>query len=164
MNELQRILVGNAAAAPPSHILEGLNEKLVHRKPAGAPHSIYEETWHIAYWLEMSLDWIGGTPTPYPSSASDGFPTVLDMENETWPALHARVLEGLEKTTAAAGETSQLNVLVHCPSQPGYAERSMTVREQLENLGAHNAYHFGRIVLLRQLMGCWPPPSGGDTW
>jgi hypothetical protein len=31
--------------------------------------------------------------------------------------------------------------------------RMMTVREQLESLGAHNAYHFGRIVLLRQLLG-----------
>jgi hypothetical protein len=40
----------------------------------------------------------------------------------------------------------------------------MTVREQLESLGAHNAYHFGRIVLLRQLMGLWPPPSGGFSW
>jgi hypothetical protein len=29
--------------------------------------------------------------------------------------------------------------------------RVMTVREQLESLGAHNAYHFGRIVLLRQV-------------
>jgi hypothetical protein len=40
----------------------------------------------------------------------------------------------------------------------------MTVLEQLENLAAHNAYHLGRIVLLRQLLGAWPPPSGGDSW
>jgi len=40
----------------------------------------------------------------------------------------------------------------------------MTIREQLESLAAHNAYHFGRIVLLRQLAGAWPPASGGFTW
>ena len=40
----------------------------------------------------------------------------------------------------------------------------MTVREQLESFAAHNAYHLGRVVLLRQLMGIWPPPSGGLTW
>jgi len=40
----------------------------------------------------------------------------------------------------------------------------MTVREQLENLAGHNAYHFGRIVLLRQLGNSWPPPSGSFTW
>jgi hypothetical protein len=38
------------------------------------------------------------------------------------------------------------------------------VREQLESFAAHNAYHFGRIVLLRQMLGSWPPPSGGLTW
>ena len=26
------------------------------------------------------------------------------------------------------------------------------------------AYHLGRIVLLRQLLGAWPPASGGFTW
>jgi len=40
----------------------------------------------------------------------------------------------------------------------------MTVREQLESLVAHNAYHFGRIVLLRQLLRSWPPVSGGFSW
>ena len=37
-------------------------------------------------------------------------------------------------------------------------------REQLESLATHNAYHFGRICLLRQLCGAWPPASGGDSW
>ena len=40
----------------------------------------------------------------------------------------------------------------------------MTVGEQLESFAAHNAYHFGRIVLLRQMLGSWPPPSDGLTW
>jgi len=38
------------------------------------------------------------------------------------------------------------------------------VRDQLISLASHNAYHFGRIVLLRQLMQSWPPTSGGFTW
>jgi hypothetical protein len=59
---------------------------------------------------------------------------------------------------------SRLDVEVRCPSRPGQPTRTMTVREQLESLGAHNAYHFGRIVLLRQLLGLWPPPSGGFSW
>jgi len=63
-----------------------------------------------------------------------------------------------------ARNASLLEVEVRCPSRPDQPTRIMTVREQLESLGAHNAYHFGRIVLLRQLKGLWPPPSGGDTW
>ena len=42
--------------------------------------------------------------------------------------------------------------------------RSSAPEEQLESFAAHNAYHFGRIVQLRQMLGSWPPPSGGLTW
>ena len=45
-----------------------------------------------------------------------------------------------------------------CSPRPGNPVRIMTVREQLESLAAHNAYHFGRIVLLRQLRQAWPFP------
>ncbi len=31
-------------------------------------------------------------------------------------------------------------------------------------LMGHNSCHLGQIVLLRRLLGSWPPPSGGDTW
>ena len=34
----------------------------------------------------------------------------------------------------------------------------------LEVLALHNSYHLGQIVLLRRILGAWPPPSGGDTW
>jgi uncharacterized damage-inducible protein DinB len=31
-------------------------------------------------------------------------------------------------------------------------------RNALECLVSHNAYHMGKIVLLRQLLGVWSPP------
>ena len=164
MNELQNIFIGQAAAAPPAHILEALTDAQVHARPAGAPLSIYDEVWHVAFWAEMTLDWIGGKATPYPASASEGFPTESHKQGEDWPALRARLMRGLEALAAAAGDLARLDLIVDCPSQPGFAARPMTVREQLENTGAHNAYHLGKIVLLRQLLQCWPPPSGGDTW
>src|SRR5580658_1778887 len=54
MNELQRILIGDGVGAPPSHVLEAIDEELARRRIAGAPHSIYEEVWHLAFWLELS--------------------------------------------------------------------------------------------------------------
>lgn len=164
MNELQRILLGDAAAAEPARIVAGLSPAQVHHKPAGVPRSIYEELWHLAFWLEISLDWIAGRPVPYPASAADGFPTVLDMERELWPELAARFLRGLDQASAAAGDAARLDAPIQCPSVPGQPIRTMSVREQLENLGAHNAYHLGRIVLTRQLLGAWPPAGGGFTW
>ncbi len=164
MSELAQVLIGDSYAAPPSHILEGLTDELAHSVPAGSPHSIYEELWHITFWQQVTLDWISGIETPFPARPADGFPTVLDAEREYWGGLCARFFEGAEKAAAAARDETRLEVPVRCPSRPGQPVRVMTVREQLESLGAHNAYHLGRIVLLRQLLGAWPPKSGGFSW
>ena len=164
MNELQRVLVGDAAAAAPEQVVRGVTEERSRRRPAGSPRSLYEELWHVTFWLERSRDWIGGKPTPYPASAVDGFPTVLEMERESWAELVQRFLRGLERAAEAAGEAARLEGPVECPSVPGEPMRTMTVREQLENLGAHNSYHLGRMVLLRQMLGAWPPEGGGFTW
>jgi uncharacterized damage-inducible protein DinB len=164
VNELEQILVGDGYAAAPDHILEGLAEDLVHRKPEGAPHSIYEELWHVAFWQQVTLDWIRGVETPFPVSPSDGFPTVLDMERESWAQLCGRFFNGAQQGAAAARDENWLARRVRCPSRPGKPVRTMTVLEQVENMAAHNAYHLGRIVLLRQLLGAWPPRSGGFSW
>ena len=164
VSELKEALAGDSAFTPVTHILEGLAEELVHKAPQGAPHSIYEELWHIAFWQEMTLDWIAGLETAYPASPRDAFPTAPDMEKENWGQLCERFFAGLGLAADAAEDEARWNVQVRCTSRPGELVRRMTVREQLESLAAHNAYHFGRIVLLRQLLGAWPPPSGGFSW
>jgi uncharacterized damage-inducible protein DinB len=164
VNELERSLIGNSAAAPPAHILEGLGPDLAHRQAAGAPRTIYEELWHIAFWQQMTLDWIRGQETAYPEQASTGFPTAADAERESWEALCRRFFASLRESAEATRDAAWLERVIRCPSPPGAPVRTMTVREQLESLSAHNAYHFGRIVLLRQIHGSWPPASGGDSW
>jgi uncharacterized damage-inducible protein DinB len=164
MSELAELLVSDGAFARPAQILEGLTQELAHKVPAGAPHSIYEELWHVAFWQQVTLDWIAGVETPYPASPRDGFPTLLDAEKEYWEQLCERFLAGADRAAEAAGDPARVNVDVRCPSRPGQPVRVMAVREQLENMAAHNAYHLGRIVLLRQLLGVWPPAGGGFTW
>lgn len=164
MNELEQILVSDGYAAPPAHIIDTLSDELAHQKPLGAPHSIYEELWHICFWQQVTLDWVNGIETPFPASPADGFPTVLEMERESWPQLCERFLTGAERGAAMTRDESRLTRSVRCPSRPGNPTRTMTVREQLENMAAHNGYHLGRVVLLRQLLGWWPPPKGGFTW
>ena len=160
MNELARAIIGNSAAAPAKNILEAIPDSAAHTKPAPAiPHSIYEEVWHMAFWQDLTLDWIQGHPTPRPKSSTDSFPADT---NEPWNALQSRFLAGAESAAAFANDTAGLETLVHCPADPAQPRpETMTVREQLESLAAHNAYHLGRIVLLRQLLNIWPPPSGG---
>lgn len=167
--ELEETLVGESYAASPSHILEGLaddrrGEQLVHLKPTGAPHSIYQELWHICFWQQVTLDWNSGIETPFPASSADGFPTVQDMEREPWDKLCERFFIGANAAANDTRDDVRLNRMVRCPSRPPHPVRVMSVREQLESLAAHNAYHLGRIVLLRQLLGTWPPTSGGFSW
>lgn len=174
--ELQRILIGDGVGAPPSHILEAVDDAMAHARLPGLPHSIYEEVWHLAFWMELSLDWIAGRPTPYPEHASGGFPPsrttsgsslVVGLGSaapESWAALKDRFLRGIETAAAIAGDPSRLDALVACPSRSPAEPRVMPVRDQVDGIASHNAYHLGRIVAMRQIVGGWPPPSGGDTW
>jgi len=163
MVELALALNGDSAAAPPSHILENLDSEMALRIVAGAPHSIYAEVWHAAFWQEITLEWLRGVETPCPERAALGFPSEEQVRAESWADLCRRFLAGAEKAATIANCTDTENVVV-CPSPAGKPARKMTVRDQLESLAAHNAYHLGRVVLLRQILGSWPPPSGGFTW
>jgi uncharacterized damage-inducible protein DinB len=31
-------------------------------------------------------------------------------------------------------------------------------------MAQHNSHHTGQVIVLRQMMAIWPPPSGGLTW
>jgi uncharacterized damage-inducible protein DinB len=164
MNELAKALIGNSAFAPASNILQAVSASVAHEKPStkagSASHSIYDEVWHMAFWQDVTLDWVQGKPTPYPVHASEGFP--VDA-SELWDDLRERFLAGTQNAAAIANDTERLEVTVACPRH-NEPQRTMTVREQLESLAAHDAYHLGRVVLLRQLLGTWPPPDGGDSW
>jgi uncharacterized damage-inducible protein DinB len=164
INELERALVADSAFAPPSHILEDISDDLAHKTIPGTPHTIYAELWHITFWQQITLDWISGIETPNPEYASQGFPSQRDVNHESWSQLCARFFNGNRQAGSAARDMGRLDQSIRCPSPAGHPTRTMTVREQLESLAAHNAYHLGRIVLLRQLNHSWPPPSGGFTW
>ena len=166
MNELAQALIAESYALPPSHILEGLTDDLAHRKLPNAPHTIYAELWHMAFWQQITLDRIAETETRYPTDPSEGFPK--DPEpgtgQESWEQLHHRFLEGVNQAAAITQDTARLEHPIRCLSAPGHPVRIMSIRDQLISLAAHNGYHLGRIVLLRQLLQSWPPPSGSFTW
>ena len=162
MNELAQALIAESYAAAPSHILEGLTDDLVHHELPNVPHTIYAELWHIVFWQQLSLNWIAGLETAYPKSPSDGFPQ--NPSTESWEQLRLRFFQGAEQAAAAAQDTTRLDHPIRCTSYRDAPTRTMSVRDQLTSLAAHNAYHLGRIVLLRQLLQAWPPASGGFTW
>lgn len=160
MNELAKSLISTSAFAAPKSILQAITDAATYTTPFPTTHSIYDEVWHMAYWQEISLDWIEGKPTPVPEHAAEGFPTDT---SEPWDALRERFLAGTQNAAAISNDHDKLDVVVACPTI-GDDTRTMTIRDQLISLAAHNAYHLGRVVLLRQLMNLWPPPDGGYSW
>jgi hypothetical protein len=90
MNELEQVLIGDSAHTPPDILLEDLASEAAHRAVAGAPRTIYEELWHIAFWRQVTLDWVRGIETAYPMHASAGFPAAGDVEKEDWDRLCQR--------------------------------------------------------------------------
>jgi hypothetical protein len=109
MNELAQALIAESYAAPPSHILEGLTDDLAHRELPDDPHTIYAELWHLAFWQQITLDWIAGIETPYPNQPSDGFPK--KSHTEPWEQLRHRFLHGAEQAAAAAQDTPSASTI-----------------------------------------------------
>src|SRR5215469_4798837 len=111
MNELAQALIAESYAAPPAHILEGLTDDLAHRQLPRVPHTIYAELWHLAFWQQITLDWIAGTETPYPNQPADGFPGNASAQpaDESWEQLRQRFLRGTEQAAAAAEDASRLD-------------------------------------------------------
>ena len=157
MTALPQLLTGEGAHAKARSILEAIELKQLGVRPDVAPHSIYEELWHTVYWQDLFLEVMSGGDRVTPPHASDTWPKHQAPENLKEARDLARsFLEGINRATVFASASEGLD-----KSARG---GKSTVRSLLESLLAHNSYHLGRIVLLRQLIGIWPPPSGGDTW
>ena len=110
MNELAKSLIADSAFAPPKNVLQALPDQAAHAKTqtdhGSAPHSIYAEVWHMAYWQDISLDWVQGKPTPVPEHAAEGFPSGT---SESWDNLRDRFLAGTQN--AAAIQAHAVSVL-----------------------------------------------------
>jgi uncharacterized damage-inducible protein DinB len=161
-NELQRLLIENAAFTPPPRIVDSVPPAARTNRPPGMPHSIAEELWHIVFWQDHFLRWARQEQLDYPAHADSGWQSLETVDDEEWDALTRRFLLGLDQAVVLASEPgldSRYSSLVE-PNTSG----PITMSELLTNIAVHNAYHLGRIVQLRQVLGCWPPPGGGDTW
>lgn len=137
--------------APREALLRGLSLEQVSAVPVGAPHSIYQELWHVTTVLRMSLDDGRVALESWPLEAH--FPeSSAPVTESDWRDLVAGYLSAASELVSRSKEPGWLE-----SPDPGYERFGMTWRDALEFLAVHSAYHFGRIVLLRQLLGAWPP-------
>lgn len=153
------LLVDTVPYLSPRHALEGLAPDVAGRRVSGASHSIAEIVAHLAFWQDWFCGRCDGTAGPMPAAAAMGWP-VPDAGG--WDAVRQRFLDGLERlaTIGSTGDPQRrLDPSIEFPSIATY-----TVEEVVVHVSNHNAHHLGQIVLLRQLLGAWPPPAGSYTW
>jgi uncharacterized damage-inducible protein DinB len=147
-------ITGKGAHVEAKPALERLDWKSAGSKPEGAPHSIFQLVNHLVYWQEWVLKWLSGKKPTVPKHASGSWPgRVRPASAKDWQQTVKRFLSGLDKLEG------HLNGADLCVKKG-----EMSRLEMIQPLVLHNSYHLGQVVLLRQMLGKWPPPSGGLTW
>lgn len=127
-------------------LLSGLTLEQVTLRPEGVAHSIYDELWHLVGYQQSIL--APGGPPP-----GDLFPTAAPEHESQWQELVELFLAGA-RTAAALG---QAPARLAAEVEPG-----VTLADELHCVAVHNAYHFGRIVALRQRIGAWPATAAAE--
>ena len=129
-----------------AHLLSGLTFEQVTLRPPGASHSIYEELWHLVGYQQSVLERNDPAAEFYPSAAPE--------HEHQWHDLVRVFLDGA-RTAAALG---------HSPERLAReVEPGVTLADELNSVAVHNAYHFGKIVALRQRIDAWPPTAISDA-
>jgi uncharacterized damage-inducible protein DinB len=144
MNNLEHLfLVGEFPER--ARLLSALSLEQVTLRPDGASHSIYEELWHLVGYQQSILE--PGGPV------GDHYPTAPPEHEDQWHDLVRLFLDGARAAAALGQAPERLAVEV----APG-----LTLGDELNSVAVHNAYHFGKIVALRQRIGAWPPTAAAD--
>ncbi len=151
--------VGSALSGKGSHVatkdvFAGLDWEAAGAQPEGAPHSIFQLLNHMSYWQEWVVKWLDGENPPVPKHASGGWPGNTSPAS---PKEWQRAVRGFRSGLAKLDRQSRAADLL--------ATRGKHSRlGMLQSLASHTSYHAGQVVVLRQMLGAWPPPSGGLTW
>jgi uncharacterized damage-inducible protein DinB len=161
-SELTQLLRGRGAHADPLACIEDLTPEVAVRQVDGFPHSIFALVYHINYWMDYELRRVNGKKPAYPEHAAASWPS--QAETGEWPTVAKRCRQLLDRYAALAkspSEEMQRNIEA---TYPGHLNLASSLSAVLWQIVAHNSYHVGQIVMLRQALGVWPPPQGGDTW
>lgn len=151
--------IGNALSGKGSHVATktlcaGLGWKAAGARPEGVPHSVFQLLNHMSYWQEWVAKWLDGGNPPVPKHAPGGWPGSVGPANAAeWQRAVRGFRNGLAKLDRQSREADLLT------TRGKHSRLGM-----LQAIASHNSYHAGQIVVLRQILGAWPPPSGGITW
>jgi uncharacterized damage-inducible protein DinB len=134
---------------PASRALDGLTPEQAVTRLEGWPYSVAEVVAHMLFWQRHDHATIETGAEPDVPAGAD-WPAVTE---EDWPRLKDEFLASLEGSRKIARDSEALER----PILGG----KFTVGLRLVCFTGHNAYHLGQVVMMRRMLGAWPPPGGG---
>jgi hypothetical protein len=150
MSLLADLMRGRAAHRAPLACVEDLPAEVAGHRIANLPHTIWQTLWHLNYWMDLEVRSIDGPEVPYPDSWDVSWPAAdAPADEAAWRAEVTRFGTNIERLTSAAeAGPSVLSRVIH-------PRRGSTVEHVIGVLAAHNSYHLGQIVTIRQALGHW---------
>jgi uncharacterized damage-inducible protein DinB len=145
--EVAHALLGKGAHVETKTVFAALDGKLAGRRVECAPHSVYQLLNHMLYWQEWVVKWLDGERPAIPKHASVGWPgDAAPTSRVQWERAGRRFRNGLQALTQRSRRVDLL-------SKRG----GKSPLEMLQIIALHNSYHAGQVVLLRRVLGAWPP-------
>lgn len=133
---------------PASRALDGLTPEQAVTKFEGWPYSVAEVVAHMLFWQRHDHATIETGAEPDVPAGSD-WPTVTE---DDWPRLKDEFLASLEESRETARDPKNLERRI--------LGGKFTVGLRMVWFTGHNAYHLGQVVMMRRILGAWPPPGG----
>ena len=156
---IHEFLIEPIGYIPAVHALEGLSAADAERRIPGANHSVAEVVAHMTFWLDWFVRRCEGESVPMPEHAAAGWPSI---SRGSWPEVQQQYFAALERASALterARRDDPISPPLDLPSLAHYR-----IRDAVVHMATHNAHHLGQVIVLRQLLGSWPPPAGSWTW
>lgn len=159
---LRNGLEGRGAHVNTVSALAGLEWAAAGERPESSPYSVWQLLNHMIYWQDFLLARLRGAAPPVPEQAVESWPGgERPNSSDEWAAALSQFQAGLAEALQAAGQDSSAgqDLIAGLATRPEHSRA-----EAIAQIIGHNSYHLGQIVLLRRMLGAWPPPGGGDTW
>ena len=150
--ELVALLRGGNAHVATADALRGVPTAAINEKPGSSPHSLWDLLEHLRFTQADILDFTRGPDYTEKRWPADYWPDAPGTAAD-WNRALAAFLADLDALIEMA-EDEALDLIAELAHAPGY-----TPLRELLLTADHNSHHVGQVVLVRRLLGCWPPPE-----
>jgi uncharacterized damage-inducible protein DinB len=148
---MQWLLHGEWEFADPRNVLSGISPEDACRRVEGLPYSIAQLVAHTDWWQRRRIGLARG------EEWQD-----FELQVDDWPDAAPQDWDRLVQTFLASNAVL-LDLVENDLDMGRTLYEDQNVGRMLVSHTLHNAYHLGQIVLMRRLLGIWPPADTGDV-